>query len=121
MPSVASPEEYKKLYSTGEVTSGAVSVFSPYSWVDSGFSFMRQFTEAGGISTRFFREGGHGSARDAHPWNLDIISPCACVPGSSCSVSSLPVVVRLVQQWIQHMRQFPEASDDPDFHVTVHG
>ena len=43
------------------------------------------------------------------------------VPGSSCSVSSLPVVVRLVQQWTQHMRQFPEASDDPDFHVKVHG
>ena len=47
MTSVASPEENKNLYSSGEMTSGAVSILSPYAWFDSGFNFMRQFTEAG--------------------------------------------------------------------------
>ena len=41
----------KKLYSIGEMTSGAVSIFSPYSWFDSGFNFMRQFTESGDFHT----------------------------------------------------------------------
>ena len=71
---LASPEKYKKWYSHWEKTSGMFSTSLAHTWFDRGF--LRQFTEAGGISHIFYVKED------------SVFEPC--VSGSPRLVSSLP-------------------------------
>ena len=113
---VASPEEFRQIGMFWDWTSEVVSVFSPYAWFDSGLSIMRQSSAVGDFHTFEL-----GSCSCCSPLISGRFLPSPCAPGCPCSVSSLPEVVRLVQQRKQHMRQFPEALDVSDFYVKVRG
>ena len=98
--------------SSGSCTSGAVSVFSPYVWFDSGFNFLRQFTEAGGFPflTRVWTrirsrcspsKSGHYFSVPLCTWQLlfGVLVSCGRPLGSTVDTApaSVPGRLRMIQ------------------------